>query len=94
MPAKYTHRPQAKDVQNLYVSQQAVKSTLAAVYMSMAGYPLNKTEYYQKAAQKAKEVIDGVENGTYDHGLLSDWKEVYSYGNTHHYETIFGIDYN
>lgn len=94
LPAKYTQSPQAIDGQNLYVSQQAVKSTLAAVYMSMAGYPLNKTEYYQKAAPKAKEVIDGVENGTYDHGLLSDWKEVYSYGNNHHYETILGIDYN
>lgn len=94
LPAKYTQSPQAIDGQNQYVSQQAVKSTLAAVYMSMAGYPLNKTEYYQKAAQKAKEVIDGVENGTYDHGLLTEWKEVYSYGNNHHHETILGIDYN
>lgn len=52
---------------DVYVTQQAVKSTLAAVYMSMAGYPLNKgQEYYAKAAEKAKEVIDGVNSGKYN----------------------------
>jgi hypothetical protein len=36
------------------------KATLAEMYLYMAGYPLNKgVEYYQKAADKAKEVIDG-----------------------------------
>lgn len=36
------------------------KAALAEVYLNMAGYPLKKgTEYYQKAADKAKEVIDG-----------------------------------
>ena len=40
-------------------SQAAVKSLLAKVYLTMAGQPLNKgAEYYQKAAAKAKEVID------------------------------------
>lgn len=94
LPAKYDKSPQAINGQNLYVSQQAVKATLAAVYMSMAGYPLNKTEYYAEAAKKAKEVIDGVNNGTYNHGLLEKWEEVYSYGNNHHFETLLGIDYN
>lgn len=37
----------------------AVKSLLARVYLTMAGYPLNKgAQYYQLAATKAKEVID------------------------------------
>jgi hypothetical protein len=37
----------------------AIKSLLAEVYLTMAGYPLNKgQEYYQMAANKAKEVID------------------------------------
>lgn len=93
LPAKYTEENRAIDGQNIYVSAQAVKSTLAAVYMAMAGYPLNKTEYYSQAAAKAKEVIDGVNNGTYDQGLLSDWDEVFSYGNNHHNETILGIEY-
>lgn len=40
------------------VSLGAVKSLLASVYLTMAGYPLQKgTEYYQKAADKASEVI-------------------------------------
>lgn len=38
----------------------AVKSLLSTVYLTMAGYPLNKgTEYFQKAADKANEVIAG-----------------------------------
>ncbi len=39
-------------------SQGAVKALLANVYLTMAGFPLNKgNEYYQKAATKANEVI-------------------------------------
>lgn len=41
------------------VSLGAVKSLLASVYLTMAGYPLNKgAAYYGLAAEKAKEVID------------------------------------
>lgn len=40
------------------VSLAAVKSQLAFVYLTMAGYPLNKgSEFYAKAAEKAGEVI-------------------------------------
>ena len=40
------------------VSLGAVKSLLASVYLTMAGYPLQKgTAYYQLAADKANEVI-------------------------------------
>ena len=94
LPSQYVAEPQAIDKQNVYVSEQAVKATIAAVYMAMAGYPLNKTEYYAKAAAKAKEVIDGVNAGKYNQKLLSDWSQVYSYGNNHHPETLLGIDYN
>lgn len=94
LPAKYTVSKRSIDGQNIWVSAQAVKATLAAVYLNSAGYPLNKTENYALAAAKAKEVIDGVENGTYDQGLLADWNKVYSYANNHHNETILGIDYN
>lgn len=94
LPAKYTATNRAINGQNIYVSAQTVKATLAAVYMSMAGYPLNKTDMYARAAAKAKEVIDGVNNGTYPHGLLSAYEDVFSYGNNHHFETLLGIDYN
>ena len=41
------------------VSLGAVKSLLASVYLTMAGYPLQKgNEYYQLAADKAWEVIE------------------------------------
>lgn len=94
LPAKYTVSKRSIDGQNIWVSAQAVKATLAAVYLNMAGYPLNKTENYALAAAKAKEVIDGVEAGTYDQALLADWNKVYSYGMNHHNETILGLDYN
>jgi predicted secreted protein len=43
-----------------HVSLGAIKSLLSKVYITMAGYPLNKgSEYYQKAYDKSKEVITG-----------------------------------
>lgn len=43
-----------------YVALAAVKSLLAKVYITMAGYPLQLgTEYYTLAYNKAKEVYDG-----------------------------------
>lgn len=49
----------------------AAKSLLAYVYLTMAGYPLNKgTEYYTLAASKAKEVIDGNYYSLFDNYLF------------------------
>lgn len=95
LPASYANRNLGYlGETNLWISQQAVKSLMAAVYMNMAGYPLNLgTEYYKKAADKAKEVIDGVKSGKYPHHLESDWKDVYSYGNNYSAEQIVTISY-
>ena len=53
------------------VSLGAVKSLLSSVYLTMAGFPLQKgTEYFQKAADKANEVIASGEYTlftSYDH---------------------------
>lgn len=92
LPAQYPGAPKIQGEANVFVSIQAVKSTLAAVYMNMAGFPLNKTEYYAKAADKAKEVIDGVNAGTYKQSL-QQWADIYNYGKNHHNEAILGIDY-
>lgn len=92
LPARYTGDNRSINGQNIYVSVQTVKATMAAVYMAMAGYPMNKAEYYAKAADKAKEVIDN--SGTYGLSLLDEWANVYSYGMNHHNETLLGIDYN
>ncbi|WP_236975529.1 RagB/SusD family nutrient uptake outer membrane protein [Membranihabitans maritimus] len=49
------------------VSLGAVKSLLAKVYLTMAGYPLQKgNEYYNLAAQKAQEVINSGEFQLFD----------------------------
>lgn len=78
---------------NLWITKQAVKSLMAAVYMNMAGYPMNKTEYYEKAADAALDVYNGVKNGTYPERLESDYKQVFSYGNNFSQEQIVTISY-
>ena len=93
LPTSYTTAPRNHDGVDAWVTKQATQSTLAAVYMAMAGYPLNKgKEYYALAASKAKEVIDA--NGTYGFYNDADWSHVYSMGHNYNKETILGIDNN
>ena len=93
LPTSYTTAPRNHDGVDAWVTKQATQSTLAAVYMAMAGYPLNKgKEYYALAATKAKEVIDA--NGTYGFYNDADWSHVYSMGHNYNKETILGIDNN
>lgn len=91
LPAGYDKEPARLFGVDVWATKQAAQSTLAAVYMSMAGYPLNKgTEYYKLAAELAKDVITN--NGTYGFILNPDWKEVYSMGNNYNMETVLGIN--
>ena len=91
LPAGYDKEPARLFGVDVWATKQAAQSTLAAVYMSMAGYPLNKgTEYYKLAAELAKNVITN--NGTYGFILNPDWKEVYSMGNNYNMETVLGIN--
>lgn len=93
LPATYKGEPRTMFGADVYVTQQAVKSTLAAVYMAMAGYPLNKgTEYYAKAADAAEAVIKGQQSGLYNNPLESEWKNIHSMGNNYSRETILGIN--
>lgn len=93
LPTQYKEAPRAMFGCDVYITQQAVKSTLAAVYMAMAGYPLNKgAAYYAKAADEAEAVINGVNAGTYKFSLNTDWKDVYSMGNNYDRETVVGIN--
>lgn len=93
LPTGYTASPRHHDGVDAYVTQQAVQSTLAAVYMSMAGYPLNKgTEYYKLAAQETRDVIDHKDE--YGFYLESEWKDVYSMGANYNKATVLGIDYS
>ena len=93
LPTSYNDEPRKLFGVNVYITQQAAKATLAAVYMHMAGWPLNKgAEYYAKAAAKAKEVIDGVNSGIYEYKMEEDFKQVYSMGNNYNNETVVGLN--
>ena len=93
LPTSYSQAPRNHDGVDAWVTKQATQATLTAVYMAMAGYPLNKgKEYYALAAAKAKEVIDA--NGTYGFYNDADWSHVYSMGHNYNKETILGIDNN
>lgn len=92
LPTSYSTTPATHNGIDAYVTKQAAQSALTAVYMSMAGYPLNKTEYYGEAAKLAKEVID--HNSEYGFYLDPDWSHVYSMGHNYNKETILGIDYS
>lgn len=95
-PENYTEAPYFNNGVNVAVGKAAVQATMAYVYLCMAGWPLNKgAEYYGLAAEKAEEVIDGSENGTYSYRLLNDYSDVYSltYSQSNP-ELILGIYYN
>ncbi|MEM8967897.1 MAG: RagB/SusD family nutrient uptake outer membrane protein [Bacteroidota bacterium] len=73
------------------VSQAAAKAMLSKVYLTMAGFPLNLgTEYYQLAANKAKEIIDNP--GPID--LFDTYMEVHDERSGNQVEHIFMIQYN
>lgn len=93
LPTSYADAPRATNGANNYITEQAVKATLSAVYMAMAGWPLKQTEYYAQAAAKAKEVIDGVNSGKYEYMLEPEFKHVYAPSHNYTHETVVGINY-
>lgn len=93
LPTSYSAAPRNHDGVDAWITKQATQATLSAVYMAMAGYPLNKgTEYYALAASKAKGVIDN--NGEYGYYLDDTWSHVYSIAHNYNKETLVGIDNN
>lgn len=79
LPTRYTEVPQAMNGVNVVANRAAAKAMLSNVYLTMAGWPLNKgTEYYQLAADKALEVINGVEDGTYYYSLYDEYWKIHS----------------
>lgn len=94
-PVTYSKAPYFQNGVNVAVSQGAVKATLAYVYMCMAGWPMNKGEYYELAADKAWEVIEGARNGTYYYSLLPSFGDIHSMANNRNSkEVLLGIYYN
>lgn len=94
-PVTYSKAPYFQNGVNFAVSKGAVKATMAYIYLCMAGWPMNATEYYSLAAEKAQEVIDGAEDGTYYYGLLENFSDIHSImHNRSNRELLLGIYYN
>jgi len=71
------------------VSLGAVKSLLAGVYLTMAGYPLQKgAEYYKKAADKAGEVITSKQ-----YSLFTSYDDLHTVSKKNTGENIFMIQF-
>lgn len=70
----------------------SAKSLLANVYLTMAGWPLKQTQYYQLSAQKAKEVIDN--KATWSYYLTPDFADLWNEKGNYNHETTFGCYYN
>lgn len=71
------------------VTLGAVKSLLSDVYLTMAGYPLKKgQEYYQKAADKANEVIV---SGSFS--LFPSYDDLHDPSKKNRVENIFMVQY-
>jgi hypothetical protein len=67
----------------------AVKAELAEVYLTMAGFPLNKgAAYYKLAADKANEVITSS-----GYGLFSNYFDLHNQAQENRVEHIFEIQY-
>lgn len=75
-------------------STAAVKALLAKVYLTMAGFPLNKGQaYYKLAADKAKEVIDYANTHTSDIGLFTNYDDLHTVANNNRLEHLFEVQY-
>jgi len=70
----------------------AAKATLAGVYLTMAGYPLNKTECYRLAKEKAAELVE--HESEYGYRLLDHCAELWKVTPLIHDEMVFSLLYN
>lgn len=71
------------------VTKWGAKGLLAKVYMTMAGYPLNKgAAAYTLAIQKAEEVIN-----TSGAALVSNYKALFDVNNKNSVESLFEVQY-
>ena len=74
-------------------TQGTVRSLRALVYLTMAGLPLEKgTEYYNKAAEEAKYVIDRASD--FGYRLLDDYQDLWLIDNNFHEEGILTFGYH
>lgn len=74
------------------VTLGATKTLLSSVYLTMAGYPLEKgASHYKLAADKAKEVIDNA--ATYGYSLFPSYDDLHNPAKKNIGENIFMVQY-
>ncbi|MGV3558355.1 RagB/SusD family nutrient uptake outer membrane protein [Larkinella arboricola] len=77
------------------VNQAAVKTQLAKVYLTMAGFPLSKgATHYKLAADKAWEVIQYANANPNSINLFQTYEEVHSEATENRLEHLFMLQYN
>lgn len=83
----------ARTNDNSRISRGAAKACLADVYLTMAGWPLKRTECYALARDKAKEVIDHTDTKTYSLATTYEslWKEATKASDEEH---IFALNHD
>ena len=70
------------------VSLGAVKSLLSSVYLTMAGFPLNKPENFAKSAEKALDVINSNQ-----FALFASYDDLHLASRKNSVENIFQVQY-
>lgn len=93
LPTSYTGEPRNVSGANVYVTKQAAMSALVAVYMAEGGWPLNNNSKYAEAAAMAKQVIDGVNSGTYEYIIEPSYYDVYAPSHNYSKECVLGINF-
>ena len=96
LPMNYDSSPWATNGYNIAANKAAAQATLAQVYLTMAGWPLNKgQEYYKLAADEAKKLIDDVKAGKYYYALFENYGDNFSRKyNYAQKETILALYYS
>lgn len=80
----------SRDAKNQAPTSWAAKTVLTDVYLNMAGWPIKEQAYYAKAAEKAKEIIDG---GA--HALMPNYKDLWLEANkSNKTEHIFALQHS
>ena len=74
------------------LSQAAVKFMLAKTYMQLAGYPINKTENWQKAADVWADFVPKDKRDDYDLDLLPNYGDVYNKAYDQSVESVFEVN--
>ncbi len=73
-------------------SQSAAKFLLAKTYMQLAGYPINKTDSWQKASDVLADFVPKGKRGDYDLDLLQNYGDVYNKAHDQGKESIFEVN--